>query len=299
VRIGLQLPQWGDAARRAGLLAIARAAEEAGFDSLWASDHVVYPLDAPADYPYASGGPPFTPEDGYLEVLTTLAVIAGATERIGLGTSVLVLPMRETLLTAKALATLDVLSGGRLSVAVAAGWWQAEFEALGAGFQDRGDRLDEQLEALERLWTDGRDLRPVGLVRYPLVVTESRPLQAGGPPLWVGGCGPRTWRRIARSRVSGWHGIGYAAERIETARAAIARACAEAGRDPARISLSTATGMPSDPARMLERLADLARLGLSQVVFIPRDPSLSGMLAAVERFGSDVLPALGSPARDA
>src|ERR1700681_4260340 len=112
-RIGIQLPQWGAAASRKNVLEIARAAEAMGFDSVWASDHVVYPLEGSTPYPYAgSGDKPFTPDEGYLEALTTLAVVAGATSTIQLGTSVLILPMRETLLTAKAIATLDVLSDG-------------------------------------------------------------------------------------------------------------------------------------------------------------------------------------------
>jgi probable F420-dependent oxidoreductase len=290
MRVGLQLPQWGDAAGRAGLLAIARAAEAAGFDSLWASDHVVYPLQGAADYPYAPGGPPFKAEDGYLEAITTLGVIAGCTERIRLGTSILVLPMRETLLTAKSLATLDVLSGGRLSLAVAAGWWRAEFEALGAGFDERGARLDQQLEALARLWTHGRDEMHGPHVSYPLVAVEPRPLQAGGPELWLGGAGARTWRRVARSSAAGWHGIGYAAEPIRRARAAIERECLAAGRDPSGVRYSTATGMPGDADRMRQRLSDLERLGVSQVVFIPRDPALAATLECIERFGREVRP---------
>src|SRR5690606_13841349 len=108
---------------------IAQAAEAAGFDSVWASDHIVHPLTGEAPYPYGSGELPFRAEDGYLEALTTLAFVAGCTERIRLGTSVLVLPMREVLLTGKVLASLDALSGGRVAVTVATGWWQAEYEA--------------------------------------------------------------------------------------------------------------------------------------------------------------------------
>jgi probable F420-dependent oxidoreductase len=292
LRVGIQLPQWGDGANRDGLLSIATAAEAAGFDSVWASDHVVYPLNGEADYPYASGGPPFKPEDGYLEALTTLAVVAGATTRIRLGTSVLILPMREVLLTAKVIATLDVLSGGRTVIAVAAGWWRAEFEALGAAFDSRGRRLDEQLEALTALWTEGRHEMSGGEVRFPPVVVEPRPIQPGGPELWIGGKGARTWRRIASSAAAGWHGIGHRPEVLEEARGGLEKACLAAGRDPASVRYSTATGMPAEAERLLARLQSMSELGFSQVVLIPREDRLSSILEAITQFGQTVRPNL-------
>jgi probable F420-dependent oxidoreductase len=289
VQVGIQLPQWGEMATREALVGVARAAEAAGFDSVWVSDHVVYPLEGPAAYPQSEDGkPPFAPEDGYLEALTALGVVAGATERIGIGTSVLVLPMRNVVLTAKSLATLDVLSGGRLSVAVGAGWWAGEFEALGAEFATRGAVLDEQLSALAELWGSGRAAAGGAHVRFPLVACEPRPLQAGGPPLWIGGEGPRAWRRVARSPSAGWHGVGYRPETFAAARDAIAFACRETGRDPAGVRLSTATGMPSAPDRMLGRLEALRDAGVSQVVFIPRGDRLHAVLEAVGAFGARV-----------
>lgn len=296
MRVGLQLPQWGALATRDGVLELAQAAEAAGFDSLWVSDHVVHPLSGPADYPYAAGGPPFDAGAGYLEALTTLAVVAGATERIRLGTSVLLLPMRETLLTAKALATLDVLSGGRLSIAVAAGWWRSEFEALGADFDSRGERLDEQLQALRALWRSGEGEWQGRHVRFPPVAVRPTPLQIGGPELWIGGRGSRVWRRVAATPEAGWHGIGFKLEALEAARAAIATACAASGRDPATVRYSTATGMPSDPDRLLERLRLLGQSGLDQVILIPREETRDAIAAGIASFGERVRPALLPPA---
>jgi probable F420-dependent oxidoreductase len=285
LRVGIQLPQWGDLATREAILDIARSAESAGLDSVWVSDHVVHPLTGPADYPYAAGGPPFRPEWGYLEALTTLALIAGATDRIRLGTSVLLLPMRETLLAGKQLATLDVLSGGRVTVAVAAGWWRAEFEALGADFDSRGARLDEQLRALRALWSDGAGEWQGRQVRFPPVALRPTPAQTGGPELWIGGRGPRVWRRVAETPGAGWHGIGYQREQLTEARAAIAVACDAAGREPATVRYSTATGMPADRERLLRRLTDLAESGLTQVVLIPRAESMDSILAVVADYG--------------
>jgi probable F420-dependent oxidoreductase len=293
VQIGIQLPQWGEMAAREAVIGVARAAEAAGFDSVWVSDHVVYPLVGDSNYPRSQdGSPPFRPEDGYLEGLTELAVVAGATERIGLGTSVLILPMRNVLLSAKTLATLDVLSGGRLQVAVGGGWWAAEFEALGADFANRGAVLDEQLSVLAELWAHGRGAADGAAVTFPMVVCEPRPIQPGGPPLWIGGTGPRTWRRIARSACTGWHGIGYQSAMIAAARASITMACAEFGRDPAEIRLSTATGMPIGAERIISRIQALLEAGLSQIVFVTRSEQLDDLLRVIAIFGEEVRPRL-------
>ncbi|WAX58468.1 TIGR03619 family F420-dependent LLM class oxidoreductase [Jatrophihabitans cynanchi] len=295
IRVGFQLPQWGGYATREPLLRLAREAEAAGFDSVWASDHIVFPAESSASYPYsASGEPPFRAEDGYLEVLTMLAVVAGATERIGLGTSVLVLPMRETLLTAKAVATLDVLSCGRVVLAVSTGWWREEFAALGADFDARGAVLDAQLLALRTLWTDGAASAPGPHVEFAQVVAEPRPAQRGGPEIWIGGQGPRVWARIANSQAVGWHGIGYQRERIASARSGIARACERAGSDAAAVGISLATGMPTNGDRMLRRVAELRDAGVRQVVFIPRGEDLPALLDGIETFAREVRPALGS-----
>jgi probable F420-dependent oxidoreductase len=286
IRVGLQLPAWGAAARRQPLIRVAREAEAAGFDSLWVSDHLVYPLGAPVEYPYSSTGePPFTAADGYLEALTTLGVVAGATERIRLGTSVLILPMRPLLLTAKCLSTLDVLSDGRLVVAVSAGWWRAEFEALDVNFDRRGELLDAQLAALQALWADGRGSASGPDLAFPDVVLAPRPIQPGGPEVWIGGRGKRAWRRATSSGATGWHGIGYQGEAIKAAREGIARACDESGRDPSTVRYSTATGMPSTGDRLAARLDDLRSQELDQVVLIPRSDSISTLLEGIEQFG--------------
>jgi probable F420-dependent oxidoreductase len=279
LRIGIQLPQWGAIATRDSLIRLAREAESAGLDSVWISDHVVYPVGVPADYPYSpTKEPPFAPEDGYLEALATLAVIAGATERIRLATSVLILPMRPLLLTAKTLATIDVMSGGRLDLAVADGWWRAEFEALGADFDVRRDVLDEQIVAMRKLWTVGRGSANGPHLRFGEVVVEPRPIQPGGPTLWVGGRGPRTWRRVASHDVTGWHGIGYDSEQIGRARDEIIEACALTGREPDDVSYSTATGLPRTADRTRERLDSLVGAGIDQVVLIPRSDTLPAAL---------------------
>lgn len=289
MKVGVHVPQWGSDAGRDGVLSVARAAEEAGLDSVWVADHVVYPLASKTKYPYGSGETPFTPEEGFLDAFVTLAAIAGATERIGLGTSVLVMPMREPLQMAKAIATLDVLSGGRVALGVGAGWWLEEFEALGAPFEARGRRMDEQLAILRALWRDGRLSHSGEFYDFGELVCEPRPAQAGGPPVWIGGMGPTGRRRAGRSG-HGWHALGSHDETLIAGFADVKRVAREAGRDEGELMLSTSAGLPPDPQRAVARLARLKRAGVDQVVLNVPDNTAAGIREGIERLAETILP---------
>ena len=155
MEIGLHLPHVGPLATREGITAFARLAEEHGFDSLWVSDHVVVPRSLGSRYPYnREGAFPIPPEVPFQEPIATLLFVAGVTQRAKLGTTVLVVPMRNPVVTAKQLATLDVLSNGRLVLGVGAGWMQEEFEALGVPFEQRGARASEYIRLYKALWTE-------------------------------------------------------------------------------------------------------------------------------------------------
>jgi probable F420-dependent oxidoreductase len=297
MKVGVHVPQWGPSATRDGVLAVARTAEEAGLDSVWVADHIVFPLRSGSVYPYRAGGVPFAPEDGFLEAMTTLAAIAGATERVSIGTSVLVLPMRNPLLFAKEVATLDVLSGGRTILALGAGWWEEEFIALDAPFRGRGRRLDEQIQILRRLWSDGSLAWDGESFRFEEVVCEPRPVQPGGPPLWIGGTGPRARRRAARLG-DGWHGLGARTDEIAAGRQEIAGLAAQAGRDPGAVSISTSTGLPAEPERQLQRMLDLADCGLGHVVLNVRGETIPELCSAIERFAGEILPAIRTTLAD-
>src|SRR3989442_14982062 len=149
MKFGCHLPVYGPAATRATILGFARRMESLGFDSLWASDHVVIPWKIRSRYPYnPTGDFPLSPETPFLEPLTTLAVVAGATEHIALGTTVLVLAHRHPVFLAKMLATLDQLSGGRGIFGARVGWVEEEIEVVGGGFRERGARGDEGLRGV-------------------------------------------------------------------------------------------------------------------------------------------------------
>ncbi len=289
--VGIHVPQWGRDATRDGVLTVARAAEDAGLDSVWVADHVVYPLFGNTAYPYSSGGVPFAPEDGFLDALTTLAAVAGATTRIQLGTSILVAAMREPLQLAKSVATLDVLSGGRVLLGVGAGWWMEEFRALGVDFAGRGARLDEQIWVLKQLWAEGRLEHHGRFYDFGEVVCEPRPAQPAGPPILVGGMHHSARRRAALIG-DGWHAVGADADALGEGFAEVQRLATEAGRDPESIALSTSAGLPPSPDDAVRRLAQLADTGVRHVVLNVGSGGISETCAAIDVLAERVLPAL-------
>jgi len=198
VKLGLFSINMGSSARPEHLAQTARRAEEAGFDSVWAGEHVVLP--DPQVPPS-----PMHPRDPALDPLLALAWAAAATTRIRLATGIIILPQRNPVVLAKELATLDVLSGGRLTFGVGVGYLEPEFRAIGANFADRGAVTDEYLDVLTHLWYDehpefhGRFADFAGIDAHP------RPVQQP-IPIVVGGHGPAAFRRAAR-RGHGWYGF--------------------------------------------------------------------------------------------
>ncbi len=290
---GVHLPQVGALGTRENVLAFARRAEELGFHSLWASDHIVIPRRIGGEY--AGGGRfPVGPDMPFLEPISLLHFVAAATERIRLGTSVVVLPMRNPIVTAKELATLDVLSGGRLIFGVGAGWMAEEFEALGVPFRGRGRRTDEYLEVVRRLWTEddpsfhGRYVRVEGIGFAP------KPLQRPHPPIWVGGMAEGALRR-AGTYGDAWHATGTVdTELLARAFARVRQYAREAGRDPDRLLLSVRADrfLRGEPAQVVEVLESLRRIGVGHVLTAFPAPTLDESLALMERFARQVAPAL-------
>jgi probable F420-dependent oxidoreductase len=210
MRIGAIIPNTGELPRGFGVARMARAAEEAGADSVWVSDHLLMVDVDHADYPYSPDGrPTWSVDTEYYEAFVCLAAMAMHTRRCRVGTAVLVLPQRNVLEVAKVAASLDHLSGGRLALGVGAGWNRTEMEALGYRHATRGRRFDEMLEVLRECWT-GRPREFAGEeVRIPAnVVISPRPAQPHGPPLLVGGMTPPAIRRAARLG-DGWMALAF------------------------------------------------------------------------------------------
>lgn len=267
MEIGLHLPHIGPLANREGITAFAKLAEEHGFDSLWVSDHVIVPRGLDSRYPYRRDGAfPVQPEVPMLEPIATLLFAAAVTERVKLGTTVLVIPMRNPIVTAKQLASLDVLSNGRLILGVGAGWMEEEFEMLGVPFKRRGARLDEYIQLFKALWTEENPSFHGKFWQIEEVGFAPKPIQRPHPPIWVGGHSAPALRRAGRM-ADGWHAVGIEPDTLREQFQEVQRHAQEAGRDPASVSLSVRTRISlKDPPQAIEQLQKYREVGVTHVV---------------------------------
>jgi probable F420-dependent oxidoreductase len=319
VEFGISLPGRGPLAKPDQVLTIAARADTLGYASIFVTDHVVLPASmARSVYPYsATGQLPGGAAQDYLEPLAMLGCLARVTRRARLGTSVLVIPYRHPLVTAKTLATIDQLSGGRVILGAGVGWLREEFEALGTPpFEERGAVTDEYLRFMRATWTTdpvrfaGRYVSVHGVHALP------KPAQPGGIPVWIGGHTDAAVRRAAVLG-DGWHpialrppGLLFPAEYTTRARQLHTWA-KEAGRDPAAITLSVRVPMEVRSRRATppagdrpffqgtaeQVIADIeayAAAGVTHFVFDPTTQDLRAVLDNLERFAHEVRPKLES-----
>jgi probable F420-dependent oxidoreductase len=272
VKVGIHLPQYG---RTAGPDAIRRAAvraEELGFQDVWVSDHIVAPAAQGYPSPYL------------YEPLLTLTWAAAATSSIGLGTSVLVMPQHNPLWLAKALASLDALSGGRLTVAAGVGWSRAEFDALGYGFTDRGARMDEILDVVRTCWRE--DPASYDGAHYRFADLRVLPPPAHDIPIWLGGRADAALERGVRVG-DGFQLIGMDPDEAEPVVARLRR-----DRPDPSFTISLRTGW--DPQGMdHDVIADERRrfeaVGVQHVVAAPWRSDLDAWLTSMEQLAGLVL----------
>jgi probable F420-dependent oxidoreductase len=252
MKYGIAIRNMGPQSTRGALIACARAAEQLGFDAVFVSDH----LAMPPDDVEGSGG-------RYLDVLATLAFLAGATERIRLGVSVLVLPYRPAVLTAKQVATIQELSGGRMILATGVGWMRREFEALGVDPSLRGALTTETLRVLHQLFSNDVASYDGELVHFaPFVFLPRPPL----PPIWIGGNGAKAIARVLEFG-DGWHPMLSPAE-LKPAAAALAEKARAAHRQPHEIVVRRGLKL-DDLAVDRERIRADEQAGATYFIFDP------------------------------
>lgn len=238
---GVHLPNYGDAATPDTLARMARTAEDAGLDSVWLSDHVVLVDGATSRYPFSADGSFFLGADEpWLEWVPVAAYLAAATERVDIGVGVCVLPLRHPLLLAKQVATLDVLSHGRVVLGAGVGWLAEEFAALGTDFADRGVAADAALRLMRAAWTGAPPAGNYGPFAVPPGV-RCLPVPTRPVPVYVGGESMAAVRRLV-AHGQGWYGAAVGGrlpvERLRKLRSAVEQACERAGRDPATVELA-------------------------------------------------------------
>lgn len=282
LRIGARVPNSGPLPAERGIGAMAAELEQAGFDSLWVSDHVIMPAVISSRYPFAADGkvtwPAGTP---YIDAMIALTAIAAATHRARIGTAVLVLPLRQPVVLAKQAASIDVLSGGRLELGVGAGWLAEEFAALEVPFADRGERLDEWIEIARAVWTG--EPAPFAGRHYTLPGgLHSGPAPLHPIPLLIGGHSAAARKRAA-IRADGWLAQQSAAALDPDELAAwiggMHRAAAAAGRDPARLRAVLRIVDSAQRAQpVAAALPALARAGVTEII-VDTDWSVPGSAA--------------------
>ncbi|MFP6634501.1 MAG: LLM class F420-dependent oxidoreductase [Dehalococcoidia bacterium] len=307
---GTSMPSRGDMASPANLRTLAQRAESLGFDSAWVSDHIILPRSVDSFYPYAANGvATFRPDEDYYEPLAALNFLAGCTQKIRLGTHVLILPYRNPVLTAKMISTLDVLSEGRFILGAGVGWMEEEFKAPGLDtFAQRGAVTDEYIQLFKELWT--KDNPEFQGEHYQLSESgfQPKPVQKPHPPIWIGGHTNPAIRRAAKYG-DGWMPIGLRppailepeelAEKITRLR----RLTMEAGRPEDAVSLCFSTGVTFDDSpgatrRMMSGRAEQIAADLRQyqdlgirnfILGFPGD-SVAAVDEAMEQFSKQVMP---------
>lgn len=201
MKFGIVLPNYGRNASFETIRRAAVAAEELGYDSAWTTDHVLVPKENAE--PYGT----------VYEAIATLALIAESAPRLKLGTSVLVLPMRDPVLMAKQIATIDVATNGRMIVGVGVGWNKQEYRHLHSDFRTRGKRLDEAIQLMRTIWSNERVDFEGKYTQIREGVSLPLPTQRGGPPIWIGGNEEPTFHRVAKLG-DGWHATGPSPEEV-------------------------------------------------------------------------------------
>jgi probable F420-dependent oxidoreductase len=300
----------GALAERTAISTLARRAEALGFDSVFVTDRLLIPVAATSAYPYAATGAfPLGPDEPWLEALTAVTYLASITERIQVGTSVLVIPYRNPVFTARALATADYLTGGRLILGAGVGWWREEFEGVGVPFADRAARTVEYLTLMKQIWTNPR-VAFAGRFARVAEAGGTRPHPARSIPIWIGGHSDAALRRVV-AVADGWHPLGlrppvrlYPEEMAVRVRR-LRDMAATAGRDPKGITITfkgplrfdpaaprDRTPLSGSPAQIVEDLAAYVAAGVEHFVLDFAVPTVPEMRDVLERVATEVRPAL-------
>ncbi len=276
---------------------MAKAAEDMGFDSVWASDHVVIPEKRAGLF-----------TEYFYDPFVLLAYIASETSKIQIGTSVAILPYRNPVVTAKMAATLDILSGGRLVFGVGPGWMREEFEALGVPYESRGRMTDEYIEIMKTLWEKDDPEYKGEFFSFSDVRFDPKPVQKPRPPVWIAGSSERAMRRAALSG-DGWQPTGVSPEDVAEGMAKIKSYAEETGRDPGGITFSVRNRvkilepetksesnvpavftMRGAPDEIAEYIQEYKSRGVSHMIFDPDARDTKEIFDMMESLSKEVLP---------
>jgi len=305
---GLDVGIYGRLATRDHILELATLAESSGLESLWVADHVIFPVTLTSPYPYSTTGafPIDMTQEPLLEPLATMGVLVGATQRVKIGTAVLVMPYRHPVLLARMLVTLDVLSGGRTLLGAGVGWLAEEFTALDARpFAARGRVTDECIEIVKCICQGGKVTFQGEHYQLDPVVSSPGSVQRPHPPILLGGTSNAALRRTARLG-DGWLSTGLRPERLRARLSTLQTLCEAQGRRLADLSLShklfinvgeakigadgsrdAGTGSQADIVDDLRRLVDL---GYSRIIVRYRGSDAEEQRTQLRIFITNIIP---------
>lgn len=307
-QFGLDVGIYGPLAEPETITRLARFAEDAGFHSIWLADHVAFPAQFEAQYPFsATGAFPAPTSDPLLEPIAAMGVLAGATKRIRLGTAVLIIPYRNPVLTARMLITIDQFSGGRVILGAGVGWLKEEFAVLDSpDFALRGKATDEYLEIFKRLSAGGEVSFEGETYSFPAVHSVPGSVQRPHPPVLIGGVSNPALRRVARN--DGWLATALGREQMPERLAALKRICGEQGRSFDDLEmvykLFIAPGEPKQgvygeremgsgsPEQITDDLKSVLDAGFERIVIRYRGDSAAAQMEQMERFAADIAPKL-------
>lgn len=313
MKYGFQLPQIGEEIDGPSIARFARKVEEVGFHAVFAGDHFVIPNEIRSFYPYNPRGRfPVAEQPNYLECFTLLTWAAAATRRVRLGPSVMITPYRNPVGIAKTVATLDVLSGGRVILGAGVGWMAEEFDILGVPFRERGRRTDEYLEICKVLWTQDNPRFQGRFYRFAGLKFGPKPLQKPHPPIWVGGHSTPALTRVVRLG-QGWHAAGLRPDEVAGLMAELRRIAEEHGRDPEELEVCLARGIEftrqpatgearrpllGTPEQVVEDVIAYQEAGVHMLRFQFRSPRVNDQIEIIERLAVEVAPHVPRGRRD-
>ena len=257
---------------------VAVGAEQIGVESLWTAEHVVLPdpREAPS---------PADPETPFLHPSTLLAYIANVTEEIKLGTGITLIAQRNPVVLAKEMGSLDVISSGRLLLGIGAGYLHQEFAALGIDFSSRGAKTDESIEIIRALWNQTNPEYQGKFIQFKNIQAQPRPIQAGGPPIIIGGTSPAALRRTV-THGNGWYGFALDVETTKSILENLEIAKSRYERDPNLGPLSISITPPSRPSKTM--MEDYAAIGVDRYIPILASSDEATSLTYLDNLNSEL-----------
>jgi probable F420-dependent oxidoreductase len=290
VQFGITIPHFGRNAQPGMVESVAREAEELGFESIWASDHIIVPA-----------GEGYIP-DYFYDPLIVMTAAAAVTESIEIGVSVLVIPYRDPVVTAKMLATLDQMSRGRIILGTGVGWLEQEFDALNADFHQRGAVCDEYMDVMQALWTSDPTSFEGTWTNFDDMRQNPKPVRAPFP-VWVGGNGLAAIRRAAQ-RGTGWHPINLTLAEFTAGVEAYHAACRDAQKLMGPVCLRSMPGPTTDPSaervpfsgnaeQVASDIDAFSASGMTHILFSPPVASTEDLRAEMHKVAKEVRPLVG------